>query len=113
MRVPQDEMKKGVPPNLIVLRDNHGRQRTLVPTRQRVPLTQTEHETMLHVKGNRPRPPRIITIIFLAKNGGRDQAFLSGLHCLPERSNTTAKPVVYIQASRRKGHATTTTGLWQ
>jgi hypothetical protein len=31
MRVPQDEMKKGRPPNLIVLRDNQGRQRTLVP----------------------------------------------------------------------------------
>jgi hypothetical protein len=53
MRVPQDEMKKGLPPNLIVLRDKQGRQRILVPTCQRVPLTQTEHETMLHVKGNR------------------------------------------------------------
>jgi hypothetical protein len=48
MRIPQEEI-----PNLIVLRDNNRRQRTLVPTCQRVPLTQTEHETMLHVKGNR------------------------------------------------------------
>jgi hypothetical protein len=41
MRVPQAEMKKGLPPNLIVLRDKQGRQRILVPTCQRVQLTQT------------------------------------------------------------------------
>ena len=51
VRVPKQEIKTGMPLDLIVLRDNRGRQRILVPKSQRIPLTQTEHETMLHVKG--------------------------------------------------------------
>ena len=51
MRVPREEMKKNMPHDLIVFRDANGRQRILVPKCQRIALTQTEHETMLHVKG--------------------------------------------------------------
>ncbi len=51
VRVPKQEIKTGMPLDLIVLRDNRGRQRILVPKIQRIHLTQTEHETMLHVKG--------------------------------------------------------------
>jgi hypothetical protein len=53
MRVPREEMKKIMPHDLIVFRDGNGRQRILVPKCQRIALTQTEHETMLHVKGPR------------------------------------------------------------
>jgi hypothetical protein len=42
-----------MPLDLIILRDKRGKQRILVPKSQRIPLTQTEHETMLHVKGTR------------------------------------------------------------
>jgi hypothetical protein len=43
-----------MPNDLIVLRDRNGRKRIfLVPKSQRTALTQTEHETMLHVKGHR------------------------------------------------------------
>ena len=40
VRVPKQDIKRG-------------KQRILVPQSQRIPLTQTEHETMLHVKGTR------------------------------------------------------------
>ncbi len=53
MRIPREEMKKNLPHDLIVFRDANGRQRILVPKCQRIALTQTEHETMLHVKGSR------------------------------------------------------------
>jgi hypothetical protein len=53
MRVPREEMKKNMPHDLIVFRDGNGRRRILVPKCQRIALTQTEHETMLHVKGPR------------------------------------------------------------
>ncbi len=53
VRVLKHEIKAGMPLDFIILRDNHGRQRILVPKSQRIPLTQTEHETMLHVKGTR------------------------------------------------------------
>jgi hypothetical protein len=53
MRVPKEELKKDMPNDLTVLRDRNGRKRILVPKSQRTALTQTEHETMLHVKGNR------------------------------------------------------------
>jgi hypothetical protein len=53
VRVLKHEIKTGMPLDFIILRDKHGRQRILVPKSQRIPLTQTEHETMLHVKGTR------------------------------------------------------------
>jgi len=53
VRVPKQEIKGGMPLDLIILRDKRGKQRILVPKSQRIPLTQTEHETMLHVKGAR------------------------------------------------------------
>ena len=53
MRVPREELKGNMPHDLIVFRDGNGRQRILVPKCQRIALTQTEHETMLHVKGPR------------------------------------------------------------
>jgi hypothetical protein len=52
-RVPQDEIRENLPKDLIVLRDDKARHRILVPACQRVALTKTEHETMIHVKGNR------------------------------------------------------------
>ncbi len=51
--VPREELKGNMPHDLIVFRDGNGRQRILVPKCQRIALTQTEHETMLHVKGPR------------------------------------------------------------
>jgi hypothetical protein len=53
VQVPQEEIKAGMPSVLIILRDKNGRQRILVPKCQRIALTATEHETMLHVKGTR------------------------------------------------------------
>ena len=53
VQVPINELKPGTPTDLIVLQDKSGRQRILVPRCQRIALTTTEHETMLHVKGNR------------------------------------------------------------
>jgi hypothetical protein len=52
-RVPPDEIRENLPKNLIVLRDVKARHRILVPAGQCVALTKTEHETMIHVKGNR------------------------------------------------------------
>jgi hypothetical protein len=52
-RVPPDEIRQGLPKDLIVLRGHKGQHRILVPSCQRVALTKTEHETMIHVKGNR------------------------------------------------------------
>jgi hypothetical protein len=49
---PQDEIRENLPKDLIVLRDDKARHRILVPACQRVALTKTEHETMIHVKGN-------------------------------------------------------------
>ncbi len=51
-RIPLDEIRKGLPKDLIVLRDSKGRQRILVPACQRVTLTKAEHETMIDIKGN-------------------------------------------------------------
>jgi hypothetical protein len=53
VQVPKEEIKAGMPPDLIILRDKNGRQRILVPKCQRIALTATEHETVLHVKGTR------------------------------------------------------------
>ena len=53
VQVPKEELKRNMPHDLIVFRDGNGRQRILVPKCQRTALTQTEHETMLHVKGPR------------------------------------------------------------
>jgi len=53
VRVPKQEIKGGMPLDLVILRDKRGKQRILVPQSQRIPLTQTEHETILHVKGTR------------------------------------------------------------
>ncbi len=52
-RTPQENLKQGLPTNLIVVKDGKGRERILVPRCQRVRLVTTEHETMLHVEGAR------------------------------------------------------------
>ena len=51
--VPENHKRKEWPPKLIVLKDKNNRERILVPACQRVALTKTEHETMLHVDGTR------------------------------------------------------------
>jgi hypothetical protein len=51
--LPPEKYKTGWPKDLIVLTDKRGIPRILVPECQRIALIQTEHETMLHVKGNR------------------------------------------------------------
>ncbi len=52
-RVPPEEIRKGLPQDLVVLRDQKGRHRILVPACQRQALTMVEHETMIHQKGTR------------------------------------------------------------
>jgi transposase InsO family protein len=52
-RVPQDKIKRGLPRSLIVLKDDKGRERILVPRCQRQRLVIKEHETMLHQSGAR------------------------------------------------------------
>ncbi len=52
-RIPQENLKQGLPTNRIVVKDEKGRERILVPRCQRVRLVTTEHETMLHVEGAR------------------------------------------------------------
>jgi hypothetical protein len=51
--LPPDRYKPGWPPDLIVLVEKQGWSRILVLECQRMALIQTEHEAMLHVKGNR------------------------------------------------------------
>jgi hypothetical protein len=46
-------IKKGLPLDLIILQDKKGHKRILEPECRRIALTRTEHETMLHLKGNR------------------------------------------------------------
>jgi hypothetical protein len=53
MRIPKEEVKEGLPRDLIILQDKKGHKRILVPECQRIALTRMEHETMLHLKGNR------------------------------------------------------------
>lgn len=52
-RLAGKDLKKGLPEDLVVLVDSKGRHRILVPKCQRAKLVRTEHETMLHVKGQR------------------------------------------------------------
>jgi hypothetical protein len=52
-RYNQENLKQGLPTNLIVVKDEKGRERILVPRCQRERLVTTEHETMLHVEGAR------------------------------------------------------------
>jgi hypothetical protein len=52
-RVPPEDIRKGLPQDLVVLRDHKGRQRILVPACQRRALTMIEHEAMIHQKGTR------------------------------------------------------------
>ena len=51
--VPENQRRREWPAKLIVLKDDKNRERILVPACQRVALTKTEHETMLHVDGTR------------------------------------------------------------
>ncbi len=52
-KIPQENLKQGLPKSLIVLKDEKGRERMLVSRCQRIRLVTTEHETMLHVEGAR------------------------------------------------------------
>ena len=53
VRLRPDQIKKGYPSTLIVIRDDKSRDRILVPKCQRQRLVVKEHETMLHVDGTR------------------------------------------------------------
>ncbi len=48
VRLTPDQIKKGYPPTLIIIRDDKSRERILVPKCQRQRLVVKEHETMLH-----------------------------------------------------------------
>jgi hypothetical protein len=52
-RVPPEDIRKGLPQDLVVLSYHKGRQRILVPACQHQALTMIEHETMIHQKGTR------------------------------------------------------------
>ncbi len=53
VRLLPDQIKKGYPSALIIIRDDKARDRILVPRCQRQRLAVKEHETMLHVDGTR------------------------------------------------------------
>ncbi len=53
VRLLPDQIKKGYPSTLIIIRDDKARDRIFVPKRQRQRLVVKEHETMLHVDGTR------------------------------------------------------------
>jgi hypothetical protein len=53
VRLTPDQIKKGLPPTLIIIRDDKSRERILVPKCQRQRLVVKEHETMLYVDGTR------------------------------------------------------------
>ncbi len=53
VRLFPDQLKKGYPSDLIIIRDDKGRDRILVPKCQRQRLVVKEHETVLHVDGTR------------------------------------------------------------
>ena len=48
-----DQIKKGYPSALIIIRDDKARDRILVPKSQRQRVVVKEHENMLHVDGTR------------------------------------------------------------
>jgi hypothetical protein len=50
VRILPDQIKKGYPSALIIIRDDKARERILVPRCQRQRLVVKEHETMLHVE---------------------------------------------------------------
>jgi hypothetical protein len=53
VKLTPDQIKKGYPPTLIIVRHDKSRERILVPKCQRQRLVVKEHETMLHVDGTR------------------------------------------------------------
>jgi hypothetical protein len=53
IRLTPDQIKKGYPSSLIMIRDEKSRDRILVPKCQRQRLVVKDHETMLHVNGTR------------------------------------------------------------
>ncbi len=53
IRLSPDQMKKGYPSSLIIIRDDQSRDKILVPKCQRQRLVVKEHETMLHESGRR------------------------------------------------------------
>jgi hypothetical protein len=53
IRLSPDQMKKGYPSTLIIIRDDQSRDRILVPKCQRQRLVVKEHENMLHETGRR------------------------------------------------------------
>jgi hypothetical protein len=96
VRVPKQEIKTGMPLGLIVLRDNRGSQRILVPKSQRILLTQTEHETMLHVKGTRVLH-ELSRSYFWSKMAEEIKRFCTACEvCQTKRPNTTPKSVVCL-----------------
>ncbi len=110
MQVPREGLKGNMPHDLIVFRDGNGRQHILVPKCQRIALTQTEHETMLHVKAHASSTN--YQDHTLAPHGRRDQAPSHRLRRVQKVASTKAKPVFHIQASRRERYAVTMASLW-
>ncbi len=53
IKLTPDQIKKGYPPSLIIIRDDQSRDRILVPKCQRQRLVVKEHETLLHESGRR------------------------------------------------------------
>jgi hypothetical protein len=53
IRLTPDQIKKGYPSSLIMIRDDKSRDRILVPICQRQRLVVKEHETMLHENGKK------------------------------------------------------------
>jgi hypothetical protein len=53
IRLTPNQMKKGYPSSLIIVRDDQSRDRILIPKCQRQRLVVKEHETMIHESGRR------------------------------------------------------------
>ncbi len=91
-RVPQDEIRGNLPKDLIVLRDAKARHRILVPACQRIALVKMEHETMIHVKGNRVHH-ELSRLYYWPQMKDSNTWHLQRMLHLPKESSAETKPV--------------------
>ncbi len=98
--LPPDKYKPGWPPDLIVLADKRGWSRILVPECQRMALIQTEHETMLHVKGNRVNHELSRSYYWPNMTEEVKSVCARGMHNLPKGGSAKAKSSRSIPTSR-------------
>jgi hypothetical protein len=102
MRVPKEEIKKGLPLDLIIiLQDKKGHKRILVPKCQRTAFTRTEHKTMLHLKGHRVHHE--LSRSYFWPHMAKEIKLLCSECSICQQALVKRQNLPHFQASRRKG----------